>query len=663
MVSSLRSLMQKLWRKCTSRLPAGSVKVFLKKCLPIAELLLIGLWALWIGREYLVFDPTAIPAGREFLSAIQTHDIWNQVRECGACAFWNGSTSGGYPAFTEIYGSALHPVVAVTTSILGVINGSKVGLVFAFWLAGVAQWWLSRELELGWVARMWASLTAVAGGHLAGRMEIGVFGVVLSTAAASLVIPALIRVSKKGGRRSAVLLGIALASALLAGQGYLQAGLVAMLPALAVLLLDKRLKVKSAWKPYLLGGVLALLLAAPLLVPTLHFMPNFVKHDDPDFGAAQEISYLPLNLVISDADFYRSEGVLGKLPYPYLYTLFIGWVPVLLAVYGLAVAKGAWHRILWFFAAATGMVFLMASGVLLKILLPVLPEVGIIRNPSLIAGLAVPLILGMAAYGLDRLLSWSWPVVSIGRGGNEQRAPFRASLRWLIVLPLVFNLRAQARFTGNWVFTKPLPAEVTPILDALVTDDLQWIAPPYGEHPFVTPAVVRGLKVSPGIKTWQWEGREVPEASLAAARGDAPPGPYSKIGETVAANIYGHEDADYAFRLTEAGLESCRASGSGGMIEVVCDGELPGYLVVKENMWSGWRAWRDGVRVPLLANEWLEVVAPAGNHVYSFRYLPWDVPLGMLLSLAGMIMAGLLWFVPSRKQPEDHHQRKAKTAK
>jgi hypothetical protein len=99
------------------------------------------------------------------------------------------------------------------------------------------------------------------------------------------------------------------------------------------------------------------------------------------------------------------------------------------------------------------------------------------------------------------------------------------------------------------------------------------------------------------------------------------------------------------------------------MIEVVCDGELPGYLVVKENMWSGWRAWRDGVRVPLLANEWLEVVAPAGNHVYSFRYLPWDVPLGMLLSLAGMIMAGLLWFVPSRKQPEDHHQRKAKTAK
>ncbi|MGD2253866.1 MAG: hypothetical protein PVF70_13205 [Anaerolineales bacterium] len=655
--------MEKVWRKCASRLPAGSVKVLLKRCLPVAELLLIGLWALWIGREYLVFNPSAIPAGREFLSAIQTHDIWNQVRECGTCAFWNGSTSGGYPAFAEIYGSSLHPVVAVTTSILGVINGSKVGLVFAFWLAGVAQWWLSRELELGWVARMFTSLTAVAGGHLAGRMEIGVFGVVLSTAATSLVIPALVRVSRIGGRRSVVLLGVAVASALLAGQGYLQAGLVAMLPALAILLLDRRLKVRPAWRQYLLGGVLALLLAAPLLVPTLHFMPNFVKHADPDFGAVQDISYLPLNLVISDADFYKSEGVLGKLPYPYLYTLFIGWVPVTLAVFGLAVVRGKSRRILWFFAAAVALVFLMASGLLLKWILPVLPSAAFIRNPSLIAGLAVPMILGMAGYGLDHLLSLPWPVISIMPGGKAKGRSWGASLRWLIAIPLVCSLRGNARFTAHWLDTKPLPQEVAPILAALYTDDLQWIAPPYGEHTFVTPAVVNGLKVSPGIVTWSWEGREAPEASLAAARGDAPPGQYSKIAETVAANIYGHENALYAVRITEAGLESCRASGSGGMIDVVCNGELPGRLIVRENMWSGWKAWRDGAPVPLLGYLWLEAESPAGYHEYAFRYLPWDVPLGMLLSLAGMIMAGWLWFVPSRPQPEDHHPGTAKTAK
>jgi hypothetical protein len=99
------------------------------------------------------------------------------------------------------------------------------------------------------------------------------------------------------------------------------------------------------------------------------------------------------------------------------------------------------------------------------------------------------------------------------------------------------------------------------------------------------------------------------------------------------------------------------------MIDVVCDGELPGRLIVRENMWSGWKAWRDGERVPLLGYLWLEAESPAGYHEYAFRYLPWDVPLGMLLSLAGMIMAGWLWFVPSRPQPEDHRPGTAKTAK
>ena len=35
----------------------------------LLEIILIGIWAFWIGQDYLNFDPSIIPSGREFSSA------------------------------------------------------------------------------------------------------------------------------------------------------------------------------------------------------------------------------------------------------------------------------------------------------------------------------------------------------------------------------------------------------------------------------------------------------------------------------------------------------------------------------------------------------------------------------------------------------------------
>ena len=160
----------------------------------IFELLLIGLWAFWVGREYLDFSPNIIPGGREFSSAIQTHHIWTTFKECGWCVLWNGSVKGGYPAFSDIYGSMLHPIVILCTFLLGVVNGAKLALVISLWVAGIAQWWIAKELKVHRVARIWSSGLAVVGGHLLGRMEQGNFGLVLSTAMASLVFGGILSV-------------------------------------------------------------------------------------------------------------------------------------------------------------------------------------------------------------------------------------------------------------------------------------------------------------------------------------------------------------------------------------------------------------------------------------------------------------------------------------
>ena len=65
-------------------------------------MILIALWAAWVGREYLNFDPTIWPAGRELGLVIRTHYIWTLLPRCGDCILWNGFFNGGGPAFAEL---------------------------------------------------------------------------------------------------------------------------------------------------------------------------------------------------------------------------------------------------------------------------------------------------------------------------------------------------------------------------------------------------------------------------------------------------------------------------------------------------------------------------------------------------------------------------------
>ena len=135
-----------------------------------------------------------------------------------------------------------------------------------------------------------------------------------------------------------MLLALVVASSLLAGQGYIQIGMVAAMLAVPLLHFGSGERLVRWLKPYLIAAGLTVLLAAVYLVPLGHFMPNFVKDADPEFATAQTLEYLPLNLVIDERDFYLTDS-LEKFPYGYLYTMFIGWTAVILAVVGLAWTK------------------------------------------------------------------------------------------------------------------------------------------------------------------------------------------------------------------------------------------------------------------------------------------------------------------------------------
>jgi hypothetical protein len=613
--------------------------------LPALELVVLAVWALFIGREYLNFDPWEIPAGNEFSSAIQAHHLWTRFQACGWCALWDGSERGGFPAFVDPLASALHPLVMVTTLIFGVINGAKIALIASLWVAGFAQWWLGRVLKFGALARLWGALMVMVGGHLAGKMELGIFSVVLSTAMVSLTFAPAIGLIQNPTRRSAIILGVILALLAVSGQGYMQVGFMVMAPAYLILIWGPKLQMRRIFEHLLLAAGIGLLLAAPFLVPFLHFWPNFVKDGDPGFSAGQPLAYYLLNLVISDRNFLYSD-LLGKLPYPHLYTMFIGWIPIALALLCLRLAQRKDYRILLFLAASAALAIFMGSTLPLKWLQPRLTFLEGLRFAPMIGGLSVPPIIGLSSYALDRLLKLKWPVLNLGLTFDSPVFNWALNLRWLLLIPLLFALKSGLQFSRLWLYNVTVDPGVIQLLQHLKTPDLQWVEPPFGNHVFIEPAVAMGLKISPGIMTWRWKDRDFPIAVLKANPAGPPPLADAVVDEVYGVPIYAVHSQPYAAVMGVTWGEACKASGTGGDLQVTCSNTQPGTLVLQENSYTGWLAWRDGSQVPLLVGKNLQVDAPAGEHRYRFRYLPWDVPSGFLLFIAGIFLGLKLWFHP-----------------
>jgi hypothetical protein len=214
-----------------------------------------------------------------------------------------------------------------------------------------------------------------------------------------------------------------------------------------------------------------------------------------------------------------------------------------------------------------------------------------------------------------------------------------------MVIPLFFSLQSGYQFTRHWIRVERQGDGVTQVLDALKTESLQWVEPPHGEHAYIEPAIRMGMKLSPGLMAaWRWKDREYPEPVLIANREGPPSGPVEQVGIADGVPIYARYDQPYA--AVSGGETDCPAAGSGGSIYVVCTTQTPGRLVVKENMYSGWKAWVDSERTPLLGDHWLEVDAPVGAHVYEFRYQPWDVPVGIILSFIGVLLCIWIWVLP-----------------
>jgi hypothetical protein len=183
------------------------------------------------------------------------------------------------------------------------------------------------------------------------------------------------------------------------------------------------------------------------------------------------------------------------------------------------------------------------------------------------------------------------------------------------------------------------------VLSVIRPSTTQWIRIPGGESHWISVSPEYGVKVvmDRQERQWGWADREDPTSLIHLERN--PPGNSSltnvhKVGDVYVAELPG---ADYASVDTSGDKIPCQATARGGSIDVTCSNDEPGVLTVNENDYSGWAVWRDGERAPLIAGPHLSTDAPAGQHRFEFRYRPWDVPLGVWLTLIGIALSVWLW--------------------
>ena len=221
----------------------------------------------------------------------------------------------------------------------------------------------------------------------------------------------------------------------------------------------------------------------------------------------------------------------------------------------------------------------------------------------------------------------------------------KVRLSWIILLlPLIWGVVTVYQFADIWLRLAPQPKEIQPTLNAVYQRSTTWVNLPMGELFWHIYGIDQNFKIANAFHPWNLRDREIPPATLTAERA-SPRLTTANVYATINGIALSKKPEVYysAVKSTSKKVTPCTASATGGAIAVLCETDESGTLSVYEHSWSGWTAWVDGMRAQLVPGEWLAVKLSPGKHRINFSYLPWDVPLGLIISLVGVGMAMGLW--------------------
>jgi hypothetical protein len=103
-------------------------------------------------------------------------------------------------------------------------------------------------------------------------------------------------------------------------------------------------------------------------------------------------------------------------------------------------------------------------------------------------------------------------------------------------------------------------------------------------------------------------------------------------------------DVREARQERDNGAGTAATTRRGNELTIIASMQRPGFVVVSETAWPGWRAWVDGRRVKLAGanHAFLAVYVPEGEHRVRLRYLPRSFVAGRAISIGTLLLVALV---------------------
>ena len=601
--------------------------------------LIVALWYFAFGR---IWNAEFIPMGGEYSRSMSPFFFWDNLKQCGGCAFWFPH-GGGKPILADVFGSFLHPASMLFGLLYGAVAGASYTESFAFLLMGVSALWLGRMVDLTRSVRIWFATASMIGGHIVCRLELGSIGMPLSLASLFFALVTIYFYFTAPSIRRAILVGIATGSLFTAGQMYYQYFFVVIV--VIGLRYSRRnglmRQTSEVYRHMVLAGCIATLFAAPIVINMLVNQGLFDKETDTDVKFTIPIQTQIINFLIPNDAVARTE-LLNPFPYPWAYATYIGVLPLVAALGWFSSIFNETHKRLAHIALVMGaFAMVTATGIFTRLALSLDNSLvnflaSSFRFVVIYNGIAGIAILLIAALSVDAFLRSSGDKSSlIDRAILVIQQKLNVNIRsTIILLCLIGNVLSLQDNMTHYVHD-------VPVLDnsaKIMLTDLQR----YGSGNIDAPDWIFIKMMQNGLMSASYY------SSVILKGRDFPPPQYMLtqiVPDTIPTTILKTYSEDWKLVKNEAPDQQfasllsnvdqytlCTPAGEGGHITVACDAESSGTIRVLANAVPGWEYSLNGNDyVAASVGQWLSVDVPAGKNTVVFRYEPWYAWVALLL--------------------------------